>query len=307
MTTQGIGQRVLVPFDGSALSAQAFSLALALATPGAAMTLFHVDEQRDSEEIPLMGPVSEVLQSQATQGQRVESEIRLGKPADSIIAEADRLGVDLIVMSTRGRGGLARMAFGSVTDQVVRRSHRSVAVIHSARSDHDTALGEAGRGPHRFSRIILPLDGTDTSATALPVGAQLAARFNVPVLLVSTVNLVPMTSPTMVQDIGMAMNMEDVYEETRDSAKEWLSAASKQLTAAGVASSTEFLTGSPAAAIEGLTKFGDLIVMATHGRSGIDRVLSGSVSDQLIRSGAAPVLIVRNSATTVGNEGEPTG
>ena len=298
MAAQPHDQRILVPFDGSALSAQAFALALGLARPGAALTVFHVDEGQDQGVRGTIDTVAATLQGTAGEGERVEATIERGKAADGIIAEADRLDADLIVMSTRGRGGLARMAFGSVTDQVVRRSHRSVAVIHSDRNDSGTAVAEAGHEPYRFGRIILPLDGTETSASALPVASELATRFRIPVLLVSTVNLVPLTSPTMVQDIGMAMNMEEVYEETRDDAAEWLAAAQKQLAAAGVESSTEFLTGAPAASIDGLTRSGDLIVMATHGRSGLDRVLSGSVSDQLIRSGAAPVLIVRRSVAS---------
>lgn len=298
-TDQTVGQRILVPFDGSALSAQAFSLALGLASSGASITVLRVDEKQGDQAHADLDAIA-TLRSLAGDGLSIETAVQTGDPADVIVATADRLGADLIVMSTRGRGGLARLAFGSVTDTVVRRSHRSVAVIHSDDHVHDSATDEAGREPRRFSRIVLPLDGTDTSAAALPVAAELAQRYSIPVLAVSTINLVPLTSPTMVQDVGMAMNVEEVYEETRDSAQEWLSAASRRLTSAGVANSTEFLTGSAAPAIEGLTKPGDLIVMATHGRSGLDRVLSGSVSDQLIRSGAAPVLIVRAPATPAG-------
>ena len=291
-STSEPGQRILVPFDGSPLSAQAFALALGLAAEGATITVLHVEEQRDDAARLGFEPVAERLRAIAT-GTTIETAIVHGEPADAIVAEADRLGADLIVMSTRGRGGIARLAFGSVTDKVVRASHRSVAVIHGDDHVHDTATDEAGRQPHRFSRIVLPLDGTDVSAAALPVATELAKRLSIPVLAVSTINLVPLTSPSMVQDIGMAMNVEDVYEETRDSAEVWLSAASRQLTADGVQNTTEFLNGSAAYAIESLTSAGDLIVMATHGRSGVDRVLSGSVSDQLIRSGAAPVLVVR--------------
>lgn len=294
-TINGLGQHILVPFDGSPLSAQAFSLAIGLATEGATITILHVEEQKDKPARSDRRPIAERLRSIAA-GRTVEMATVSGEPADAIIAEADRLGADLIVMSTRGRGGLTRLAFGSVTDQVVRRSHVSVAVIHSDDKVHDTATDEAGREPHRFARIVLPLDGTDASGAALPVATELAKRLSIPVLAVSTINLVPLTSPSMVQDIGMAMNVEDVYDETRESAEVWLSETSRRLTADGVQNSTEFLTGSAAYAIESLTTPGDLIVMATHGRSGVDRILSGSVSDQLIRSGAAPVLVVRTAA-----------
>ncbi len=293
-TVNGFGQHILVPFDGSPLSAQGFSLAVGLATEGATITILHVEEQKDKSARSDLGLIAERLRSIAN-GMTIETAVTAGEPAEAILGEADRLGTDLIVMSTRGRGGLARLAFGSVTDQVVRRSHLSVAVIHGDKV-HDSATDEAGREPHRFARIVLPLDGTEASGTALPAATELAKRLSIPVLVVSTINLVPLTSPSMVQDIGMAMNVEDVYDETRESAEVWLSEASRRLTSDGVENNTEFLTGSAAYSIESLTKPGDLIVMVTHGRSGIDRVLSGSVSDQLIRSGAAPVLIVRAAA-----------
>lgn len=297
MSVQSIGQRILVPFDGSAISAQAFSLALGLARPDASLTIFHVDEGEGQDVERQLGPLSGALRAHAPDGQQIDAATsRNHGAADGIIAEADRLDVDLIVMSTRGRGGIARMAFGSVTDEVVRRGHRPVAVVHADDSDYDSAMGEASRGPHRFQRIVLPLDGSETSASAIPVAVDLATRMSLPVVLVSTVNLVPMMSPGMVQDIGMAANMDEVYDETRQAAQEWLASASQSLSAAGVSNTTEFLTGSAGPAIEGLTRAGDLIVMATHGRKGFDRVLAGSVSDQLIRSGVAPVLIVRRTA-----------
>ncbi len=301
MSVKAIGQRILVPYDGSAISAQAFSLALGLAHPGGALTIVHVDEGEGHDIQRQLEPLAGALRAHAPAGGlRIDAvTARHPNAGEGILAEADRLGADLIVMSTRGRGGLARMAFGSVTDDIVRRGHHPVAVVHADDSDYDSAMGEASRGPYRFRRIILPLDGSETSAAALPVAADLASRESVPVLLVSTVNLVPLTSPGMVQDVGMAASMDQLYDDTREAADGWLADASRTLAAAGVASSTEVMNGSAGPAIAGLARAGDLIIMATHGRTGFDRVLSGSVSDQVIRSGVAPVLIVRSIAERI--------
>lgn len=293
MTDGQLGERVIVTFDGSSLSAQAFPLALALAGDDAAISVVHIHHGDDDAEARL----DEVTAALGRAGGRsVEAVVGSGDVAGGIVAEAERIGASVIVMSTRGRGGLSRMAFGSVAHEVLKRSHVSVALIHG----HDDGGGGGASGltavaPLAVGRIVVPLDGTDRSASALPVAAHYARRFGVPVLLVSTVNLVPLASGTVVQDVGMAANLDQVYEETREAAGEWLAAAAAQLDRDGIENSSEFLTGSAAPSIEGLAKPGDLIVMATHDRGGLDRLVSGSVSDQLIRSGVAPVLVVRTA------------
>lgn len=292
MTDGQRGERVIVTFDGSRRSAEAFPLALALAGDDAAISVVHIHHGDDDAEAQLDDVTSALGRAG---GRPVEAVVGSGDVADGIVAEADRLGAGVIVMSTRGRGGLSRMAFGSVTHEVLKRSHVSVAVIHGHDEGHGSATGLGAVAPLAVGRIVLPLDGTDRSASALPVAARHARRFGVPVLLVSTVNLVPLASGTVVQDVGMAANMDQVYEETREAAGEWLAAAGAQLDRDGIENSSEFLTGSAAPSIEGLAKPGDLIVMATHDRGGLDRLVSGSVSDQLIRSGVAPVLVVRTA------------
>ncbi|HEV2529775.1 MAG TPA: universal stress protein [Thermomicrobiales bacterium] len=291
MTTQTPGQRILVPFDGSPLSAQAFPLALGLAPAGARLTVFHVEEGRDDPTGQELPAISSALDGHA-RDVTVDHGIGRGNIPDAIVTQARSTGADLIVMSTRGHGGLTRMAFGSVTEDVIRKSPVPVAVIHDRDEQYDSALGATSKAPDAFRRILLPLDGSDVSAGALPIASALASRLGVPVVVVSTLNLVPLSTPGMVQDAGLGMNVEQVYEESEASARQWLSTASAELDRAGVANSSEFLTGSPGIAIEGLAQSGDLIVMATHNRQGIDRLLSGSVTDQLIRSGVAPVCVV---------------
>ena len=291
MTTQTPGQRILVPFDGSPVSAQAFPLALGLAPEGAALTVFHVEEGRDDRAADELPTIVDALANHV-EGITVDHAVSKGNVPDAIVTQASAIGADLIVMSTRGHGGLARLAFGSVTEDVIRKSPVPVAVIHDRDDQYDSAIGATSKAPDTFRRILLPLDGTDVSAGALPVASALASRLGLPVVVISTLNLVPLSSPGMIQDSGLGMNVEQVYEESQASAQEWLTSAAAELDRAGVANSSEFLTGSPGMAVEGLAEAGDLIVMATHNRHGIDRLLSGSVTDQLIRSGVAPVYVV---------------
>ncbi|HUX88979.1 MAG TPA: universal stress protein [Chloroflexota bacterium] len=146
-------RQLLVPLDGSALSATALPLAMALARDERPLGLVRVvDVPYPRENVALAygslwgdpGLVAE-LAVQAEQdarmnlenvalrlraaGCRVGWEMRAGRPSDEIIRMAETTGTDLIVMATHGLGGLRRWAFGSVTDDVVHRSHIPVLVI----------------------------------------------------------------------------------------------------------------------------------------------------------------------------------
>ena len=145
-------QSILVPLDGSSLSERALPSAIELARlSGATLGLVSVidghqltaalgvdyrseigisieDETRDLARSYLDAKVRE-LRADAV---RVTWEVRIGRPADEIIRAARTTEADLIVMSSHGRGGVRRWAFGSVTDDIVLRGHTPVVVISAS-------------------------------------------------------------------------------------------------------------------------------------------------------------------------------
>jgi nucleotide-binding universal stress UspA family protein len=140
---------VLVPLDSSLLSERAIPWATALAKQTDArialvsvMDLNRVaayagigqphelqveleEEARDLARAYL----DEMVRRLRREGIRATWEVRLGRPADEIIRAADTIAADLVVMSSHGRGGLRRWAFGSVTDDVLRRGNTPVMVV----------------------------------------------------------------------------------------------------------------------------------------------------------------------------------
>ena len=296
MASTRIGSSILVPFDGSPLSAQAFPLASGLVAPGGTIIVLAVRRDKDEPDDQAHRQLNDVVAAMKMHlgnDVTVRAELRDGDVEREIDAAADASNADLIVMSTRGQGGLRRLVAGSTTQDVLRSADQSVAVIHGQREQFGDAVEEAGAKPLRFRRIILPIDGSETSLSAVPIVKDVAKRLSLGVLVISTVDLVQTSSGTMVQDAGLSMNVEAMYEQTRVVAEEWLAQVQADLRGAGIAAETDFRAGRPATAVEEIAQKGDLITMATSGKGGLARALSGSVSDELIHSGVAPVLICR--------------
>ena len=266
-------QPVLVPLDGSSEAEQALPYAEALAAPGCQLILLEVGEDPDDEFALLERHADSCAHLETTSGD----------PAEQILRVVRDLGVGMIVMTTHGRGALGRLAFGSVADAVTRHAPVPVMVVRP---------GEASAQPV-MRRLVVPLDGSPLSETALPVARSLAQRLALPVRLVTAVDPVSLV-PSAVAP-ALAFDAE-IYDETlatlRSEATSWLTEASKKLREAGIDASWEILSGSPYTAIIDAVQPGDVVVMASHGRSGVKRMLLGSVAEKLIRESTAPVLLV---------------
>jgi nucleotide-binding universal stress UspA family protein len=271
-------QPVLVPLDGSSEAEQALPYAEALAAPGCQLILLEVGEDPDDEFA--------LLERHAASCAHLET--ASGDPAEQILRVVRDLGVGMIVMTTHGRGALDRLAFGSVADAVTRHSPVPVMVVRP---------GELPPQPV-MRRLAVPLDGSSLSESALPFAQSLARRLGVPVRLVTAIDPVSLV-PSAVAP-ALAFDAE-IYDETlatlRTEATSWLTEASEKLREAGIEASWEILDGSPYAAITDALKAGDVVVMASHGRGGVRRMLLGSVAEKLIREGKAPVMLVPAGAS----------
>ena len=155
-----------------------------------------------------------------------------------------------------------------------------------------------------YRKILVTLDGSDLSEAAIPHAVSVAKASSAPLVLLQVVDSVAhiMTQATPAGfDLGGGAMTAQVAEEAvsaqREGAQEFLSVAKAKIEAEGVANvTTELAEGSPGDAIvDAAERLGcDLIVMATHGRSGLGRVLLGSVADHVVRHAPnAAVLLVR--------------
>jgi nucleotide-binding universal stress UspA family protein len=206
-----------------------------------------------------------------------------GATAQVIAEHAEEQDAGLIAMTTHGRAGLDRWAMGSVADRVAHTSRTPLLLFRP--KDEQEAEQE------RLSTVMLPLDGSDLAEASLQFGVAIAKAMGLRVVLVRVASQVF----TMYRD-ETAEHVRQAEGWLRQSAHDYLKAIQSQFTAEGLEASLEIEAGHPAQAIieQAISRPGTLIVMTSHGRSGIGRWLLGSVADKVIRSGAAPVLLLRS-------------
>jgi nucleotide-binding universal stress UspA family protein len=205
-----------------------------------------------------------------------------------IAAYAVANGVDLIVMTTHGRGGITRFWLGSVADALIRLSPAPILLLRS----HDEASGLGQAAPAR--RILIPLDGSARSeavvAPALALGQLLGAEYTLLHIVVPAVlgPAAPFTTPT---DFNPERTRRDEAEAQR-----YLEEVAGRLRGLGATVGTRVLVGDQVALAileETQRESYDLIAMSTAGRSGIRRLLIGSVADKVLRRAEAPLLLHR--------------
>jgi nucleotide-binding universal stress UspA family protein len=279
---------VLVPLDGSELAEEALPYAKAIAEKtGAVLHLARV--------VPIDAPPDEAAEAReylsrlaGRLGDRVQLSVRYGHPAAEIIDLARELADPAIVMTTHGRGGLGRWLYGSVADRVVRGAGVPVLLIRS---------GLPRREPAAIRSIMVPLDGSPLAEAALPYAIELARRFDAELHLVRVAETPEVYA--LLGAHGQAATSGEVIAEIAqqmiDNASAYLGEVSERLRREGIQVESHVLEG---LAIEQLLAFErerqpDLVVMATHGRGGLRRVIFGSVAEHVLREGNAPVMLIR--------------
>jgi len=157
-----------------------------------------------------------------------------------------------------------------------------------------------------YQKIMLTNDGSEVAALAISHAATVAKGAGAPVVVVQVVDSVaqlisrmtPMIEPVPSGEMTVEL-AEDIERAQREAADANLAQVKGQLEAQGVQDVTTHIATGPAgdAIIDAASELGcDLIVMATHGRSGIGRVLLGSVADHVVRHASQAVLLVRPDA-----------
>ena len=140
--------------------------------------------------------------------------------------------------------------------------------------------------------ILVPLDESAVTEAALPYAEQLARAMHVPVRLLTAVR-------TVFQGLVIRLDeFEELNRQRREQAEAYIAKVAADLQGRGVEASSSVVGGEPVEQILSAAGDGTMIVMATHGRGGVERFLVGSVADKVMRMGRQPTLLVRPSAET---------
>ena len=142
-----------------------------------------------------------------------------------------------------------------------------------------------------IKRILLPTDFSTYSATATKYACELATKFDAELHLLHTLEVHLSTTP----DFGMGLDLPRYINESRDAAAKSLASVLDPQWSAGRTVVQSVVEGSPKVEIVRYARKHDidLIVLATHGRSGLAHVIIGSVAESVVRTAPCPVLTVR--------------
>lgn len=299
-------QRMLLPLDGSELAEVALSYAKGIASRfGLELLLLHVAGKGEAESLPLhrayidqtsdrvRREMAEVRDKTGGQTVVVKGEVGSGYPAEEILRYAAEKEIDLILMATHGRSGVRRWVLGSVADKVLRSAALPVLLVRAG-MPKDTAY-------ERWSRpkMLVPLDGSELAELVLPHVETLGSSEGGPgaeVILVGICEplvMPPVTTPETSVNWGTAA--DEYMAKSKKSTEGYLSKVQMGLANAGLKVSLDILEGDPATEIidYAAKTQANLIVMATHGRSGIGRWAYGSVAQKVLHGGSSPILLVR--------------
>ncbi len=292
-------RRILVPTDFSEAAGVALDLARRLSTVfGAEVHLLHVrvllDDPNQEEELRaelerLMNRSDQRTREllgrarDGTPGVVVHPHLVRGiAPAESIVEAVTDLGCDLVVMGTHGRRGLKHLLLGSVAEEVTRTSPVPVLTVRAG----------ALPGEVLPSRILVPLDFSETSLAAVTTSGTWARALGASVTLLHVVE--PVVYPEF---YAVDLMPEDVMDRIRARSLEALERlAAEHLP--GVETSARVAVGRATEAIleEAAPGRHQLVVLASRGLSPLEHLLLGSVAEGVIRRSPVPVLTVRSRA-----------
>ncbi len=297
---------ILVPFDGSALSARALPIAAELArrsearlhvvmvhdpsayipfVPGEVSIpvydaeLVHLHREQDQEKLRVA--VAELEQA----GTLASGVLLEGTVIEALVEYAQAQAVDLTVMTTHGRSGFERLRLGSVATAYLTRATAPVYLARGSGSDDEPVLPTGS--------ILCPIDGSPFSEAILPHAITFAQVTGMTVALLSVAVPHPMPMAPFGAETLLADDSALALEEA--GRVEYL-----QRICSGCpdGTTTHAVTDMSVsrAIVEEATRLGaGALAMATHGRGGFKRLMLGSVADDVIRHAHLPVLVFRPS------------
>jgi nucleotide-binding universal stress UspA family protein len=291
-------KNILIPVDGSAVATAALPFAGAIAArTGARLVLVraaHVQRPLADgiDQLRAIGEAEDYLTALAEEltarGFGVETGVPFGGSTPNwIMEEIDLRHADLVVMATHDRVGPDRWVHGSVAETVV--GHASVPVL-LVRPTQGAQLAE--RIISEQPVLVVPLDGSELAEAALPLASQFAATFRGHIVLVA---VVPRPGDLVAAQGGVMTYVGEDYTTLTADTQNYLTGIASQLTADGLRAAVTVRCGIPAQQIAAAASEHNaaVVVMATHGRTGIVRSILGSVAGEALHHSPCPVLLIR--------------
>lgn len=279
-------KRILAALDGSQLAENVLPFVTDLATRFRSQVDL-VTVTGETEKGPGLDRVFEAYLGRHAEKLRenkiaVKTAILSGNPSEKILDYAEKNKIDLIAITSIGKGGTGRWKLGSVAEKLSTTSSAPVLLVPI------TGGTGAPHGPF-FTRILVPVDVSDLGGAALPCVFALGPKAHSSVTLLY-VEPIPY-APTQLA----RRYYEETAEYLRKNVRAYLEKTAKEMRDDGIETAYDIVTGDPADQIltYAQNKGFDLIAMSTHGRTGIVRWALGSVANKVLHNTTTPLLLVR--------------
>lgn len=234
----------------------------------------------DKMETDIRKHLSGIREEAARESIELEAFTRLSTtPYIEIAKEAERTGADLIVMGRRGKTGLKRLLMGSVTKRVIGHAPCSVLVV-----PREAKL--------ECKKILCAVDGSVYANAAAAEAVMISKRCGADLTLISVVHAETASAFDIVHS---QMHHDLIAENELRVAESGLKSAKEFAEKEDVRCESIVLAGKPYEVIvnSALKKSADLIVMGSHGRTGVDKLLMGSVAERVVGNSECAVLVVK--------------
>lgn len=307
--------KIIVPLDGSELSEQALPyaqlVARSLSAPIELVQAFDVLPSRvlgAQANLEVSGRLersalrraqdylSPVAEKLTAAGHSVSFTALRGAPAEVVVSVASSDPSALVVMSTHGRGGIARWVMGSVTDKVLHMMPNPMLIVRASVTGPAAPQGTV-------RTVVVPLDGSPLAELALPHALSIAAALGCGITLLRVTH----TEDYYRYQLTVTPDMASIPDFDGVSATELTAADAEEVAvyladvenrlatdhAQEVASDHRQHQNIAQAIILKTTERPSLVAMTTHGRSGVGRVVLGSITDRVVRHSTVPVLVIR--------------
>jgi len=205
-----------------------------------------------------------------------------GKPSEEILKYAEKSNIDLIVITSLGKGGAGRWNLGSVAEKVSEASSAPVLLV-------PVNSGDRAASGLFFTRILVPVDVSELGGAALPCVFAIGPKAGSSVTLLHV-------EPRPYAPTQLARKYyQETAEYLRKGVHKYLEKTVKDMQEDGIEADYDIVNGDPAEQIldYARNKKYDLIAISTHGRTGIVRWALGSVANKVLHATIVPLLLVR--------------
>ena len=230
----------------------------------------------------------------------VRGELADGHYAEEILSYAENSKIDLILMASHGRSGIRRWRMGSVADKVLRAAKVPVLFIRAGTED----ATPYDQWPTRT--IVVPMDGSERAESVLPHVIALAKQRAIEPVMVILIRVcdAPIAPSYYSPELsGVPLNwgefMEQETTRCKQTASDYLGNIAKQLETQGIKAESTVLVGQAADEIINFVSKNpfSIVVMATHGRTGLSRLVFGSVTESVLQAVSNPILLTKPEHT----------